>query len=85
MITVRVDELLKRAQELTKDGYEFVEVMIIEEEYDDETLPSSLHFSAFDGFGGGVDYEAIDEIKISATYKFEEGNKEDEEYEGLEQ
>jgi hypothetical protein len=57
---------------LNGDNIEFVEISILEEdELEGEVIPATLHFSAYDGEGGGVDYEGIEELKISATYKFD--------------
>ncbi|MFJ5717302.1 hypothetical protein [Neobacillus sp. NPDC093127] len=71
-ITVKVSELLKMANELNKDKIEYVEIEILEEqEFDGETIPAILHFDAYDGHGGGIDYNGIEEVKISATYKFD--------------
>lgn len=71
-ITVRVTDLLEKINELIKDGIEYVEVGILDEqEFDGEKIPASLHFEAYDGHGGGVDYEDIEEVKVSATYKFD--------------
>lgn len=73
MINIRVDELLKMAKELSEEGYEYVEVSILEaDEFEGEIMPATLHFSAFDGKGGGVDFDSIEEVEVSATYKFEE-------------
>lgn len=71
-ITVKVSDLLKMANELKEDNIDFVEISILEEdEIKGEVIPATLHFSAYDGHGGGVDYEGIEEVKVSATYKFD--------------
>lgn len=69
-ITVKVEDLKKLVEELIKDGIEYVDVDILEaEEFDGDIIPATLHFEAYDGTGGGIDYEGIEEVKISATYK----------------
>ncbi|PFM75256.1 hypothetical protein COJ46_22145 [Bacillus sp. AFS077874] len=71
-ITVKVSDLLKIATKLTKDDIEYVELAIIESElFEGDVLPATLNFDAYDGEGGGIDYESIEEVKISATYKFD--------------
>jgi hypothetical protein len=70
MVTVKVSDLLIMANELTKDGVEYVDI----EEYDsDEESPKCLHFEAYDGFGGGIDFEDIEHIEVSVDYKIEMG------------
>ncbi len=68
MITVKVPELLKMAQQLFEDRIEYVE---IEESAADEEFPKSLSFSAYDGSGGGIDYEEIEHVNICANYKLQ--------------
>jgi hypothetical protein len=68
MITVKVPELLKMAQQLFEDRVEYVE---ISESAADEEFNKSLSFCAFDGFNGGVDYEEIEHVNISADYKLQ--------------
>ncbi|HAU84333.1 MAG TPA: hypothetical protein DCW90_02120 [Lachnospiraceae bacterium] len=74
MITVKVSELLKMAQDLSNDGIEYVEITELDaDEMDGETIPPALSFSAYDGFGGGIDYESIEHIDVSWDYKSEMG------------
>lgn len=73
IITVKVSELLKMAQELSNDGIEYVEL----EEYEaDEESPQSLSFTGYGGYGNGLDYENIDHIEVSWDYKSEEESDE---------
>ena len=67
MITVKVSDLLEKAKELSADGYDYVD---IEETEADDEFPKSLHFEAYDGNGGGVDFEEIDHIDVDPFYKF---------------
>lgn len=60
MITVKVSELLEKAQELLAAGYEYVDVEEMEAE---EDLPKCLHFSAHDDLGIEIDFEDIDHIE----------------------
>jgi hypothetical protein len=68
MVTVIVPELLKMAQQLFEDRIEYVE---IEESAADADFPKSLSFSAYDGNGGGIDYEEIEHVNICANYKYQ--------------
>jgi hypothetical protein len=72
VVTVKVSELLKMAQQLSNDGIEYVD---IEEYPSDEDMPKHLSFVGCGGFGGGIDYEEIEHIDISADYKSENGLK----------
>ena len=61
MITVKVSELLAKVQEIAAQGFEFVEISEIEgDEFDGETLPKSLNFTAIGDYNL-VDFEEIDE------------------------
>lgn len=72
MITVKVADLLKMVNDLHNDRIEFVDISILTGKVSDGVnIPTSLHFCAYDGEGGGIDYESIDEVKINAEYKFE--------------
>lgn len=66
MITVRVADLLKKAQELTEAGYEYVD---IDEMDADDDLPKALHFDAYDGCGAGIDFEEIEHVEVDSCYK----------------
>lgn len=70
MVTVKVCDLKKMVQDLSDDGIEYV---AIEEFPADEDSPAVLSFQAYDGFGGAIDYEEIDNVDISADYKSEAG------------
>lgn len=49
---------------------EYVDVCILEGEEDgEEVIPATLEFSGYDGEGGGLDYEGIEEVKVDAFYK----------------
>lgn len=66
VVTVKVAELLKKAQELTEAGYEYVD---IDEMDADGDLPKALHFDAYDGHGAGIDFEEIEHIEVDSYYK----------------
>lgn len=72
IITVKVSDLISMVDELVIDKVDYVEVMILEsEDYDDEVIPATLHFSSFDGYGGGTDYDPIEEFVVEDVfYKF---------------
>lgn len=78
MITVRVSDLEKMINELVADKIDYVEISILEsEEMEGVVLPPALHFDAYNGLGGGVDYGSIEEIKVDPCYKFESSKSED--------
>lgn len=66
MVTIRVADLLEKAQELQQAGHEYVDV---EEMEADGDLPKCLHFDAYDGCGGGIDFEEIEHVDIDSMYK----------------
>lgn len=66
MVTVKVVDLLKKAQELKNDGYEYVDIDELEA---DDDMPKALHFMAYDGYGGGIDFEEIEHIEVDSQYK----------------
>lgn len=73
IITVKVTDLIKTVQELVEDKVDYVELMIIERDvYDDgEVMPATLHFSSYDGYGGGTDHDPIEEYEVEDVfYKF---------------
>lgn len=71
-IDVKVSELKKMIDELVKDRVDYVTLSIFEEdEFVGEIFPKSLHFEAFDGHGGGVDYESIEEVVVDPYYKID--------------
>ena len=70
VITVKVKDLEEMVKELQADGIEYVGVSVLESEvFDGEVIPATLHFEGYDGTGGGIDYEGIEEVKIDACYK----------------
>lgn len=71
MITITVEELKRILDELMEDGAEYVDVTILEKAVmpDGEELPATLHFSSYDGHGGGVDYDPIEEVEVDAFYR----------------
>lgn len=74
MITVRVKDLEKMVNELSADKVDYVEIFILEpDELDGEVIPATLHFEAYDGIGGGVDYEEIEAVEVDAFYKVNNG------------
>ena len=66
MVTVKVADLLKKAQELLEAGYEYVD---IDDMAEDGDLPKCLHFDAYDGLGGGIDFEEIEHVEVDSMYK----------------
>lgn len=73
MITVRVSDLKNMVEELEKEEIEYVDITEFEEskEENGDITPKVLHFLANDGYGGGIDFEVIEHIDISAFYKAE--------------
>lgn len=78
MVTVKVLDLKKMVDELEKEGIEYVDIQELEEQkFDGDTIPASLNFDAYDGYGGGINFEGIDHLEIDAMYKaFEDEKKE---------
>ena len=71
-IDVKVSELKKMIDNLVKDRVDYVTLSILEEdEFAGEVIPKTLHFEAFDGSGGGVDYESIEEVVVDPFYKID--------------
>lgn len=66
MVTVKTTDLLKMAQDILNDGYEYVEIHEVEA---DDELPACISFEALDGHGVGIDFEELEHIEISSTYK----------------
>ncbi|MCB2297073.1 hypothetical protein [Clostridium tagluense] len=72
MITVKVSDLKKMVEGLEKDKIEYVDIQEFEEhEFDGDIIPLSLNFMAYDGEGAGIDYDGIEHIEISSTYKWD--------------
>ncbi len=64
-ITVNLNELLERLQQMAKDNMHFVELSIVPEEKEqDETAPAFLHLQGIRKTSADyiVDYESVDEI-----------------------
>lgn len=71
MISVKVSDLKAMVDDLIEDEVEFVQVTILERQvFDFELLPATLHFQSYDGYGGGTDYDPIEEILVNVFYKF---------------
>lgn len=71
MINIKVSELKMMVDELIADKVDYVEVMFLESDIDDdEVIPATLHFISYDGFGGGCEYEPLEEIEVDVYYKF---------------
>lgn len=70
MATYKTTELINRLSELINDGYEYVDVSIMEE---DEDFPESLHFDALESNTCSVDYEEVESIEIPEDYDYENG------------
>lgn len=70
MINVKVSDLKKVLDELLADNVDYVEVSILEaEEFKGEIEPGTLHLISFDGFGGGTEYDPIEEVEVDVFYK----------------
>ena len=62
MVTVKISELLEKAQEMLSAGYEYVNVCELDA---DDDIPKALHFEAYDSsFGGGIDFEDVDHGEV---------------------
>lgn len=73
MINLKLEDLIKMVNELVENEVDYVEISISESEnFEGHVLPASLKIGAYDGFGGVVDYEGIEEVKVDAFYKFSE-------------
>lgn len=68
MVTVKISDLLEKVQEMISAGYEYVD---IDEMEADGELPKCLHFDAYDGYGGGVDFEEVEHIEVDSMYKID--------------
>ena len=66
MATYKTIELINRLSELINNGYEYVDVSIIEA---DEDLPESLPFDAIESDSCFVDYEEIDSVELPEDYE----------------
>lgn len=66
-ISVSLDELLAVLEQVKQDGYDIVEVgMLEEDEFDGEYIPATLHISGVErDYLGLCDYEPIDAIDIA--------------------
>lgn len=70
MATYKTIELINRLSELVNNGYEYVDLSIIEA---DEDLPEALHFDAIESDACSVDYEEIDSVEIPEDYDYDNG------------
>lgn len=71
MITIKVSDLKAMVDDLIKDKVDFVEITITEREvFGFDFIPATLHFCSYDGYGGGCDYDPIEEVQVNAFYKF---------------
>jgi len=62
IVTIKVSELLKMAQQLSDDGIKYVN---IDECESDEELPKCLSFSAYsEDSMYEIDYEEIDHVEV---------------------
>lgn len=73
-ISLKVEDLKSIIEELEKGNIEFVELSIDEpfDLGDGEIYPKHLSFIAYDGEGGGIDFEDIKHIDVDPFYKFKE-------------
>lgn len=65
MATYKVKELLNTLHEIANDGYEYVEVMEIE---DEDEYPPFLSFSAIANSFMNIDYDSIDSCEVPENY-----------------
>ena len=70
MATYKTIELINRLSELINNGYEYVDLSIIEA---DEDLPEALRFDAIESDACSVDYEEIDSVEIPEDYDYDNG------------
>lgn len=69
-INIKVTDLKMMVDELIADKVDYVELMYLESEiFDDEVIPATLHFTSFDGYGGGCEYDPIEEIEVNVFYR----------------
>lgn len=68
MATYKTLELINRLSELINDGYEYIDVNILEA---DEDFPESLHFDALESNSCSADYEEIESVEIPEDYNYE--------------
>ena len=65
MAVYKVSDLLTQAQELTNDGYEYVEITELEP---DEDAPACLCFEAVVEETYSVDFDSIDACEVPKDY-----------------
>lgn len=65
-ITVSVRDLLRRAQEMSSDGMDFVTLSVVDADAD-EDLPAALMFEAWSKSASfmGIQYDSIDAAETS--------------------
>lgn len=68
MITLNVTDLKKLIDQLIEDEIEYVDFDICT---DNEYNVQYLSTDAYDGYGGGIIYDPINEVKISVDYRFD--------------
>lgn len=69
-INIKVKDLEKIVQELLADNVDYVELVIFDEEKSGgDIIPAALHFHAYDGVGGIVDYDGFDILDVDPFYK----------------
>lgn len=66
-VTIKVSDLLKIAQDLTAEKYEYVQICESESDPDFE-IPASIHFSAYENADYTIDYEPLDDIELPEDY-----------------
>ena len=71
MATYRISSLIDKLAENMNDGYEFVEIMELEE---DDEFPTCLSFNAVEYDNCSVDYEEVDSVKVPENYSSEESS-----------
>lgn len=67
MPVFKISDLIDRLKEIQSDGFEYVELTLLEE---DDNSPASLEFESFEPIGNaescGVGYDGVDAVDIDS-------------------
>ena len=70
MATYKISDLINMLHEIASDNYEYVDILELDGD-EDEDIPASLSFSAIIDDFGEVDYESVEAVDIPENYNFE--------------
>ena len=70
MATYKISDLINMLHEIASDNYEYVDILELEGD-EDEDIPASLSFSAIIDDFGEVDYESVEAVDIPENYNSE--------------